>query len=175
MRISPVTEEEAQGRVKEIYDEIRAGFGRVPNLFKTMAHRPEILEANWSKVKAVLLTGKVPRETKELIAYAVSQANECAYCVAAHGRMLEGLGFSRERIEKLGSDIASAGLEEKERRIVQFCVQATRDPKRITDGDVEALKALGVTEEELVEIVSTMDLFTSFNKFLDALSVEIDF
>lgn len=170
-----VPEEEAEGKVKEVYAEIVAKFGKVPNLFKAMALRPEILEANWAKVKAVLMAGKVPRETKELIAYTVSRANECAYCVAAHGRALEMLGFPRDRIERLGADLASAGLDERTRKIVEFCIKATREPNRITDREVDELKALGVTDEELVEIVSVMDLFTSFNRFLDALAVEIDF
>ena len=80
--IKMVTEEEASGKVKEIYDEIksRLGIDFVPNLYKVMASKPDYLEANWKKVKAVMIEpGKLERLTKEIIAVAVSAVNGCDY------------------------------------------------------------------------------------------------
>ncbi len=70
-----VSEEEAKGKVKKIYDEIKSTLGLdfVPNLYKSMAVKPSYLEANWNKVKAVMIEpGKLDRFTKETIAVAVS-------------------------------------------------------------------------------------------------------
>lgn len=70
-----ITEEEAQGRVKEIYDEIKTALGIdfVPNLYRSMAVKPDYLEANWNKVKTVMVNpGKLNRLTKEIIALSVS-------------------------------------------------------------------------------------------------------
>lgn len=173
-RIEMIAEGDADGKIKEVYDEIKASFGLVPNLFKTMALRPEILEANWNKTKAVLMSGLVPRETKEMIAVVVSKANSCDYCVNAHSTALKMLGFSDEKIEKLLTNIESMGLDDKTRGILQFSIDATREPHKITEEDVRELKDMGITDGELLEIVSTMDMFTSYNKFLDALGVEID-
>ena len=80
--IKMVSEEEASGKVKEIYDEIksRLGIDFVPNLYKVMASKPAYLEANWRKVKAVMIEpGKLDRLTKEIIAVAVSAVNGCDY------------------------------------------------------------------------------------------------
>lgn len=80
--IRMISEEEAVGRVEEIYDEIRArlGIDFVPNLYRVMAQKPEYLEANWNKVKAVMVAeGKLDRLTKEVIAVAVSAVNACDY------------------------------------------------------------------------------------------------
>ena len=77
-----VSEEEASGKAKEIYDEIksRLGIDFVPNLYKVMASKPDYLEANWKKVKAVMIEpGKLDRLTKEIIAVAVSAVNGCDY------------------------------------------------------------------------------------------------
>jgi len=77
-----VSEEEASGKVKEIYDEIksRLGIDFVPNLYKVMASKPDYLEANWKKVKAGMIEpGKLDRLTKEIIAVAVSAVNGCDY------------------------------------------------------------------------------------------------
>ena len=80
--VKMIPEEEAVGRVREIYEEIKAqlGIDFVPNLYRVMALKPEYLEANWEKVKAVMVAeGKLDRLTKEVIAVAVSAVNACHY------------------------------------------------------------------------------------------------
>jgi alkylhydroperoxidase/carboxymuconolactone decarboxylase family protein YurZ len=77
-----ISEEEATGRVKEIYEEIKStlGIDFVPNLYRVMASKPSFLEANWSKVNAVMVEpGKLDRLTKEMIAVAVSAVQGCRY------------------------------------------------------------------------------------------------
>jgi alkylhydroperoxidase family enzyme len=80
--IQMVAEEDATGTVKEIYDDIKAqlGIDFVPNLYRVMALKPGYLEANWNKVKAVMVgEGKLDRLTKEVIAVAVSAVHGCRY------------------------------------------------------------------------------------------------
>lgn len=69
--INMISEDEATGRAKEIYEDIKAQLGTdfVPNLYKVMATKPAYLEANWNKVKAVMVEpGKLDLLTKEVIA-----------------------------------------------------------------------------------------------------------
>ena len=77
-----IPEEEAQGKVKAIYAEIksRLGIDFVPNLYRVMATKPAYLAANWNKVNTVMVApGKLDRLTKEIIAVAVSAVNGCDY------------------------------------------------------------------------------------------------
>ena len=77
-----VPEEEATGKVKLLYDEIKSelGIDFVPNLYRAMASNPGYLEANWRKVKAVMFESlRLDRRTKEIIAVAVSAVNACHY------------------------------------------------------------------------------------------------
>ena len=77
-----VPEEEATGKVAAIYDEIKASLGTdfVPNLYKVMASNPDYLEANWQRVKAIMVAeGRLDRLTKEIVAVAVSAVNTCDY------------------------------------------------------------------------------------------------
>lgn len=77
-----IAEDEATGRVRDIYEEIKGTFGIdfVPNMYKVMAPNPAYLEANWNRVKAVMIEpGKLDRLTKEIIAVAVSAVNSCDY------------------------------------------------------------------------------------------------
>ncbi len=80
--IKLIPEDEATGKVKEIYEEIKAQLeiDFVPNLYRVMASKPGYLEANWNKVKAVMVEpGKLDRLTKEIIAVAVSAVMGCTY------------------------------------------------------------------------------------------------
>ncbi len=80
--IKMVSEAEATGKVKEVYEDIKASLGIdfVPNLYKIMAAKPGYLEANWNKVKTVMIApGKLDRLTKEMIAVAVSAVLGCEY------------------------------------------------------------------------------------------------
>ena len=80
--VKMVSEEEATGNVKQLYEEIKSQLGTdfVPNLYKVMAAKPGYLEANWNKVKTVMIEpGKLDRLTKEIIAVAVSAVNSCDY------------------------------------------------------------------------------------------------
>lgn len=80
--VNMIAEDEATGRVKEVYDRIRSelGIDFVPNLYKVMAADPGYLEANWNKVQAVMgKQGRLDRLTKEIIAVAVSAVHGCDY------------------------------------------------------------------------------------------------
>ena len=80
--VSMVPEDEATGRVKEIYDEIKQSLGVdfVPNMYKLMATKPSFLEANWHRVKAIMVEpGQLDRLTREIIAVAVSSVVGCEY------------------------------------------------------------------------------------------------
>ncbi len=81
--IKMIPEEEASGKVKEIYEEIKSSLGIdfVPNMYKIMAHKPDYLETTWNKTKAIMhdKTGKLDTLTKEIIAVAVSATMGCKY------------------------------------------------------------------------------------------------
>ena len=77
-----ITEDEATGRVKEIYEDITQtlGIDFVPNMYKAMAPKPDYLQANWNKIKAVMKgPGKLDQLTREIIAVSVSAVMGCEY------------------------------------------------------------------------------------------------
>ncbi|MFQ5465737.1 MAG: carboxymuconolactone decarboxylase family protein [Thermodesulfobacteriota bacterium] len=174
-RIETLTPEAADGGVREILGEIEGAFGMVPNLFKTYAHHPPLLEANWNKVKAVMMEGSLTRKLKEAIAVGVSRDNSCAYCVAAHSAALKSIGVGDEEIRAIEGDLEGTGFDEKEKALIAFARKANRDPLGIGDDEYASLLEKGATKGEVIEALGVMELFTSFNKFLDSLQVELDF
>jgi len=80
--VTMISEDGAVGKVREIYKEIMDSLGIdfVPNMYKLMAVKPDFLEANWNRVKVIMVeSGKLDRLTKEIIAVAVSATMGCEY------------------------------------------------------------------------------------------------
>ena len=81
MLFRAVTEDEATGKVKAVYEDIKTtkGMEFVPNFWRALSINPDHLEAAWNKLKAVMKPGKLDLRTKEIIALAVSITNSCNY------------------------------------------------------------------------------------------------
>jgi len=105
-RIAPLDPERASGETADIFREIKAAFGMVPNLFRASAHHPPLPRENWNKVKAVMAEGGLRRKGKETIALLVSKDNGCEYCVASHSA-----AWLKERHGIRGKDDAIAALD----------------------------------------------------------------
>ena len=77
-----ISEDEAKGKVKQIFNDIKESLGIdfVPNMYRVMAHQPDYLEATWNKTRAIMQhEGKLDKLTKEIIAVAVSAVSGCQY------------------------------------------------------------------------------------------------
>ncbi len=78
-RLPRLTKDEVTGDVRDLYADVGAKRGNVPNMFRIYAHRPEILKTMVAHLNAVTNTGTVPARTKELVATLVSRVNSCEY------------------------------------------------------------------------------------------------
>ncbi|MEW5723376.1 MAG: carboxymuconolactone decarboxylase family protein [Thermodesulfobacteriota bacterium] len=98
-----VSEQEATGKVKGVYDDIKAtkGIDFVPNFWKALSVNPDHLEAVWQKLKTVMKPGKLDYMTKEMIALAVSITNNCEYCIHSHSAALKRLGLDNQAIGEI--------------------------------------------------------------------------
>lgn len=174
----PILEYEqlTHAKAKAVYEEIRTelGFGMVPNLFKSMAMSPDILEANWKKFRATILEGSVPRTIKEMIGVAISQVNNSQYALQVHLHGLSALGMSEEVLKLLVSDFANCPLPDREKAVIRFGVLAATQPQKITEADYQQLQELGLESSEIFELIATANLFTEVNQYTDAIALEID-
>ena len=97
-----ISEDEATGKTKEIFEEIKESFGMIPNFFKAQAAvNPNWFELNWIREKQIMLAqGALDRKTKELIALTVSLVNHCEYCSLAHEAMALMVGASEQEVNE---------------------------------------------------------------------------
>ncbi len=163
-------------KTKAVYDEITAelGFGIVPNIFKSMATNPDVLEANWKKFKSTMLTGSIPRTLKEMVGVAISQANNSQYALNVHLHGLSALGMSEEVLQTLVSDFDACPLPARDKAVIRFGLLAATKPRDLTDSHYEELTKLGLDSAEIFEILATANLFTEVNQYTDAIKLEID-
>lgn len=168
---TPTTSDRASATLLEI----SRTFGQVPNLFKTYAKYPPLLDANWSKVKAVLLNGKIDRKAKEIIALLVSYDNGCAYCVAAHSAALRSLGMNKVEITTMLDKGLMPGLSEAEIALAHFARKVNLHWHDVNETDFEVLKRLGLDETEIIEILGLVELFAGFNRFARVMKISVDF
>ncbi|MEM8796028.1 MAG: carboxymuconolactone decarboxylase family protein [Pseudomonadota bacterium] len=107
-----ISYEEADARVRAVYDDIREirGTDFINNFWLALANDPANLERVWSEIKLVMMTpGELDPLTKELIYIAVSVANSCSYCAHSHTAAARAKGMSDGQYGELLSVIALAG------------------------------------------------------------------
>ena len=114
----PIQESEANGKVKEIYDEIKSvrQITEVPNFWKSLANNPETLERTWTSLKQVMKKGALDPVVKELIYVAVSVTNGCEYCIKSHSLAAKKKGATDEMLNEM---IAVVGMANETNKLVE--------------------------------------------------------
>ena len=175
-RIAPLPLESATPEAQAILKEIESAFGMVPNVFKTMAHYPPLLTLNWTRIKTLMMSGSLSRKVKETIAVVVSKDNSCNYCITAHTLFLKAIGVPEDELFSIkGGDAEQANFSDKEKALIAFVRRANTSPLQITDEEFAKVREAGATDADILEALGVMEVFTGFNKILDALQTEIDF
>ena len=113
----PVEENEATGKVKEVYDDIKSSrhIAEVPNFWRMLANDPNELERSWNSLKQVMKKGALDHVTKELIYVAVSITNGCEYCIRSHSFAAKKKGATDEMLKEM---FAVVGLANKNNKLV---------------------------------------------------------
>ena len=113
----PISENEAKGKVKEVFDEIKSvrKITEVPNFWKYLANDPNELERTWTSLKEIMKKGALDPVTKELIYVAVSITNGCEYCTRSHSYAAKKKGATDEMIKEM---ISVVGLANKNNKLV---------------------------------------------------------
>jgi uncharacterized peroxidase-related enzyme len=170
-RISRLGRRDVNDAVGEIYDRFARQRGNVPNMFRTVAHRPEILQTMIAHMEAVLNTGTVPTALKELVIVRTSQMNACEYCLASHSLLAKKLGYSDEQIAALPRFESSASFSPREKVALRLAERLTRNERPLDDAELADLRA-HFTEGEIVELMAASGLFNYFNRFNNLLAME---
>src|ERR1035441_1613509 len=170
-RISRLERREVTPEMATLYDKIFALRGNVPNMFRVMAHRPEIFSTMQAHFGAVLSTGTVPIKLKELIIVRTSQVNVTPYCLASHTILDRGLGWTDDQLAHLADWPDRGDFTPAEKAALRLAETVTRDAHAVGDEQFAELRSF-YSEGEIVELLCAIGLFNYFNRFNNALRME---
>lgn len=168
MFLETIREEDATGKVAESYAADRARFGFVMSATACWTARPDLLpawEAFYAQVKAGFSLS--PRDWR-LITFIAAKQVPSTYCSTVYGRMLvDDLG-SREKVLAVQADFRTAGLGERDTAMLAYAEAVARDASRITERDIDTLRAVGFRDVQIADIALCASLRCFMARFFDA-------
>lgn len=139
--------------------------GKLGEIFKLLAVDENIYFATDGMVQRYLLDKThLSYDIKESIALLISKENGCKMCVDVHKGIAKMLGLSEQRIEEVLRGVEAINTDEKEKALLNFCIKASKkDNYKILKEEIDALKALGYTDVQIVEAVAITGYFNYIN------------
>ncbi len=162
-------EDELPENLRKLFAKARERLGFVPNVFRVMSYRPERLSAWFAHYKQLHEpTEHLNAAEREMIAVAVSMANGCLYCLVSHGAALrEALGDPVQG-DRITLDYTRAGLSAKMLSVLDYAVKLTVEPRECSRADIEHLKSLGLTEQEVWDVIEIAAMYNFTNRMAHA-------
>jgi uncharacterized peroxidase-related enzyme len=170
-RVKAIDPGTARGKAKELLDAVEKKYGGAPNSFKTMAHSPASFQG-FLDLSGTLEGGVLAFETRYQIAIAVSEINGCAYCLSAFTAIGKSRGMEGETLAMCQ---VAGSTDPKIDAILKFAAAIVRERGAVTAEDFRQVKSAGCSDEEILEIVANVALFTFANYTNLAIRTEIDF
>ncbi|HEY7116064.1 MAG TPA: carboxymuconolactone decarboxylase family protein [Tepidisphaeraceae bacterium] len=170
-RIAPVEPSQAGDHARELLGAVQAKLGVTPNMMKTFARSPAALEGYLS-FNGALGKGLLPAKVREQIALAVSQENGCEYCLAAHTLLGGKAGLKPDQLiaaRKGQSDDAKTRAE------LDLARQVLAARGNVTDAQLAAARAAGISDGEITEVVAHVALNVLTNYFNALAGTVVDF
>ncbi len=159
--------------VRALYGPPREKLGFVPNVLRNFALRPAHL-LRWNDWYEELMKGEsgLTKAEREMIAVVVSVANDCRYCIAAHSAALRKLTKDPALADAVAADFRSAPLEPRQREMLEYARKLTLRIEEVDEADVDALRAHGFSDEDVMDVAEVAALFNLTNRMASGLGWE---
>lgn len=156
--------------VQALYDAPREKLGFVPNVLRLYALRPLHL-LRWNDHYEELMKGEsgLSKAEREMIAVVVSVANECRYCISAHSAALRKLTKDPALADAIAADHRTAPIEVRVMVMLDYARKLTLRPTEMTEADVDALRAAGWSDEDVMDIAEVTGMFNLTNRMASGL------
>jgi len=142
--------------------------------FLTLAHDVDSLEQRSPLFHSVMYAPRgLPRADRELATVVVSIINGCVYCSSVHARRFVELTRQPEVIRRLYDEGLGTPLEPRQRAIVDFATRLTREPQAITTADLPPLRAVGMDDLQIHDLIHAVAMFANANRLMQTLGEPI--
>jgi len=147
-------------------DEVAEKSGFVPNIFLTLAHRPDEWQAFFAYHDALMdkETPALPKGDRELIVVATSAENRCLYCVVAHGAIARIRARNPRIADQVATDWRKAELDDRQLVILEVAVRFAVEPWTVTDRHLDTLRKHGLTDDDIWDVGAISAFFAMSNR-----------
>jgi uncharacterized peroxidase-related enzyme len=148
----------------------KAGF--VPNVFLALAHRPDEFRAFFAYHDALMeKQGGLTKAEREMIVVATSAANQCQYCVVAHGAILRVRAKDPHIADQVAANYRKADITPKQRAMLDFAMKVSRQSEVVGDADFAALREHGFSDEDTWDIAAISAFFAMSNRLANFMTM----
>jgi uncharacterized peroxidase-related enzyme len=170
--IEQVTDEEATGRARELLEIDRAATGFVQNHVRAFASRPDVYDA-WVQLRAAI-AGPMDKRRYELATVAAAAEIHSSYCCLVHGKILADQFVDANAVRAVVGGAAETRLGEQEVAVVELARKVADDASTVTQADIDRLRAAGLGDGEIFEVILAAAMRCFFSKTLDACGIQPD-
>jgi len=165
----PLSNDEATPEARASLENLQAKLGRVPNMYRTFAHSPKVLDAAVSMARAI--RADLDAKFRELAYLKVTQLTDCHVCRHYHVALGRRAGLAEEQIDCLDRYEVSGAYSESEKDVLRFTEQWTNTGR--VNGDVLERLKLSLSAEHLVLLAATVAQANFTSRFNNVFGVEL--
>jgi uncharacterized peroxidase-related enzyme len=164
--------EDLPADVRARIDEVQHKAGFIPNVFLTLAHRPEEFRAFFAYHDALMLReGGLTKAEREMVVVATSSVNQCHYCVIAHGALLRVYAKAPLLADQIAINYRKADITPRQRAMLDFAVKIAAEAYKVEESDFDHLHAHGFDDEDIWDIAGIAALFGLSNRMANFVSM----
>jgi uncharacterized peroxidase-related enzyme len=160
--------DDIRARILEVQE--KAGF--IPNVFLTLAHRPDEFRAFFAYHDALMLRESgLTKAEKEMIVVATSGANDCLYCIVAHGAILRIYAKDALVADQVAVNYRKADISERQKAMLQFALKVALQSVELAEVDYQELHAHGFSDEDIWDIGAIAAFFALSNRMANLIAM----
>jgi uncharacterized peroxidase-related enzyme len=164
---------DADGKLKEVYDDIIKSRGKLSNIMKIHSLNPDAMIKHMDLYKSIMFgKSNISRELKEMIAVVVSVANKCEYCISHHAEALNFYWKNKTKLNKFVEDYRSIDVDNKTISLLDYASILTTQPGKIEQTMIDKIKSSGWNDEEILLANLIISYFNFVNRIALGLGVE---
>lgn len=151
--------------IRERIAAVQEKSGFVPNVFLTLAHRPDEFRAFMAYHDALMdKPGNLTKAEREMIVVATSSVNQCQYCVIAHGAILRIRAKDPLIADQVATNYRKADITARQKAMLDFAMKVSQTAHQVGEADFDTLKLHGFTDEDAWDIAAISAFFGMSNR-----------
>ena len=164
--------EELPGDIRARILEVQEKAGFIPNVFVAVAHRPDEFRAFFAYHDALMLReGGLTKAEREMIVVATSAANNCLYCIVAHGALVRIYAKNPLVADQIAANYRKADISPRQKAMLAFALKVAVHSDEIGDDDFAALRPHGFSDEDIWDIGGIAAFFALSNRMANMISL----